>query len=138
MVTCMEVFLFPASNNVQSGNVQSQYIFLWFLKNYFMLLDIVVVFFPQPHQGFNFHESSFAVNRGLCFWPLIPYLAYTSQCILPIPQKSKFQIPHIDDLICKTDIDPQKSQTFRVQISQVRFVPGNVSQIFHNSKPRAG
>ena len=39
------VFLFPASNNVQSGNVQSQYIFLWFLKNYFMLSHIVVFFF---------------------------------------------------------------------------------------------
>ena len=42
LVTCTEgVFLFPASNNVQSGNVQSQYIFLLFLKNYFMLSDIV-------------------------------------------------------------------------------------------------
>jgi len=39
------VFLFPASNNVQSGNVQSQYIFLWFLKNYFMLSHIVFFFF---------------------------------------------------------------------------------------------
>ena len=82
------VFLFPASNNVQSGNVQSQDIFLWFLKNYFMLSH--VVFFPLAPSGILFSWKQFAAIRGLYFWPLIPYFASPSQYILPIPQKSKF------------------------------------------------